>query len=230
MRRNTSSGSKGGLSMAKGIPPLSDDLAPFYHGMGRYIGMFSLLDQWLGSVLLRMISPGKAMLTFALPIVAGSDFRVKLAHIKHLSAMHQASTRPTIVKACNGLQDLYERRNELAHAAITPSKKKGFVELIDLRVTSDGEMRPHKIISLENIETWFERLGVEASTLARAITEAGYPPMGKKEDEELFPGPLRNLKARRDQSEPRTDPPKKEPRPSKPRSTSDRKQPVPKKS
>ncbi len=77
----------------------------------------SLVDSHVALQIIRMISPAHYVVWHAWPVVAGMDFKVKLAMIRSLaSAYHDDETgRDYIIECCDELQWFYQKRNLVAH-------------------------------------------------------------------------------------------------------------------
>jgi hypothetical protein len=186
---------------------------PFYHAIGNFVATMSYVDFFLVITLLRMISPGETALTHASPLVAGSDFRVKLAMVRNLLALHGEVTQTQIVKDCGVLQELYERRNIIAHGLIGPGPKAGSFNVHDIRLGADGRPKPRKTYTVENLKQWNIKARAAILRINNSLNANGYPALKQELDVELMPLPVRK-RLETLEAQPRTAPPTRRRRPS----------------
>jgi len=135
------------------------------------------VDAHVALQIIRMISPAHFVSWHAWPVVAGMDFKVKLAMIRSLASHHDDATRDCIVECCDELQTFYSKRNLVAHAVThgkaTKDGRHSFMFMMP--DNKKGGMRSPTLVRPDQIEEWGRQLFMWSNELDQSLTDLGYP-------------------------------------------------------
>jgi hypothetical protein len=123
----------------------------------------------------RLSSRGPVLDYTATALTVGMDFKVKLALIRSMAAWRKYSTKERIFKACDKLQEFWQRRNDMAHTGIVGRHGPKTV-FQSFRIEPKTGSIPSRLrVSAEEIRRWSAGLEHWAIELDAAITAGGGP-------------------------------------------------------
>lgn len=154
--------------------------------IGRLVTVASYVELAVAVQLVRIMSPGDVIQYHCYPVVSGMDFKVKLAVLRSMSRVHTTHCEE-IVKCCDKLQDLFQRRNEAAHSLLLwDEKKPGQIIFSDMRPEASTGL-PKKPVprTPADLYAWANRLIEWSDKLAAVLTDLGCPLLSQQEAETL---------------------------------------------
>jgi hypothetical protein len=135
------------------------------------------VDAQVGMQIVRMISPINHVAWYAWPVVAGMDFKVKLAMIRSLASHQDKAACDYIVECCDKLQEFYQRRNQVAHAVTNAERRSDgrFSFTMLMPDNKKGGLRTPLLASPQQIEDWGRSLFQWSNELEQTLCDLGYP-------------------------------------------------------
>jgi hypothetical protein len=160
--------------------------AAISRAVGNLIATASETDVLVGMQIIRMISPVETIYYHAMPIVLGMEFKVKINLLRVLYASYRLPHQEAFGKLCDKIRDAYGRRNEIAHAIITPGKSADRVRVQLFKAqTKTGDVHPPKFLTKEEINEWARQLFRYGLALELLLTSLGYATQGPRSAADL---------------------------------------------
>lgn len=150
--------------------------------VGALIMQASVADLMMGEVLVRFASEGSEHNRFVEPLVAGMDFKVKLAIARVQASVFSEEDRKAFVKICDRLQEVYQRRNDVAHCF--PNGARGAAHLFQsTKRDGSGSLAKPKQLTAQQIRGWSYEFPIRLQELSEIQDRYGYPSLEQTEAE-----------------------------------------------
>jgi hypothetical protein len=133
------------LEVEKHIP------AEVFRSVGLLITVSASAEFMMADLILRLIGTKRGSAFHAYPLVAGMDVKVKISLIRIYAAMYRLKGSTQINETLDKIDSLLGLRNEVAHSATLPGRKKGQVKFQDTRAKARLKGMPQPTV--RNAET-----------------------------------------------------------------------------
>jgi hypothetical protein len=151
------------------------DAAPdILYAIGLLVATAAQVDFDLGCQVIRFVSHDRVN-PYASPVVAGMDFKVKLSIIRVMANQLEEEDCERAQKLCDELQDLYQRRNDVAHLPMMGRKGNASLFMQTKRSAKGGVVPPRKPFTATQIKDWARRMEWAAIQLSDHLDGCGLP-------------------------------------------------------
>ena len=126
--------------------------------IGAFVATSAQVDYDLGEQIVRMLSTGGEEFSLAEPLVIGMDFKVKLTIIRLLARNLADDDIVRVQRLCDKLQDLYQRRNDVAHLFVLERKgQSAHFHSMKINIRT-GHRAPARTYTAKQIRQWAENM------------------------------------------------------------------------